>query len=51
VVEQQIPVVTNKPMIAATLFGVTTPCVTAVRKKLEEAGDEVLVFHATPRLT
>jgi uncharacterized protein (UPF0261 family) len=34
-------------MIAATMFGVTTPCVTAARKKLEDAGYDVLVFHAT----
>ncbi len=46
-VEQQIPAIEEKPMIAATMFGVTTPCVTAVRRKLEEAGFEVLVFHAT----
>jgi uncharacterized protein (UPF0261 family) len=29
------------------MFGVTTPCVTAARKILEDAGYEVLVFHAT----
>jgi uncharacterized protein (UPF0261 family) len=29
------------------MFGVTTPCVTAVRQHLENAGYEVLVFHAT----
>lgn len=46
-VDQTIPVVEEKPMIAATMFGVTTPCVTAVRRKLEQAGFEVLVFHAT----
>ncbi|REL32951.1 UPF0261 family protein [Rhodohalobacter sp. SW132] len=46
-VEQQIPAVEEKPMIAATMFGVTTPCVTNVRKKLEESGFEVVVFHAT----
>lgn len=46
-VEQQIPAVVEKPVIATTMFGVTTPCVTAVRRKLEEAGFEVLVFHAT----
>ena len=38
---------TTRPMIAATMFGVTTPCVTAARKKLEDAGYDVLVFHAT----
>ena len=33
--------------IAATMFGVTTPCVTRARERLEELGYEVLVFHAT----
>ena len=37
----------QKPAIAATMFGVTTPCVTAARHILEEKGYEVLVFHAT----
>lgn len=37
----------DKPLIAATMFGVTTPCVEAARKQVEEAGYEVLVFHAT----
>jgi uncharacterized protein (UPF0261 family) len=37
----------EKPAIAATMFGVTTPCVTAARHTLEERGYEVLVFHAT----
>lgn len=36
-----------KPLITATMFGVTTPCVDAARKILEEDGFEVLVFHAT----
>jgi uncharacterized protein (UPF0261 family) len=40
-------VVDEKPAIAATMFGVTTPCVTAARHSLEERGYEVLVFHAT----
>lgn len=30
-----------------TMFGVTTPCVNAVRKSLEADGWECLVFHAT----
>lgn len=38
---------TDKPLIAATMFGVTTPCVTRAREILEAAGYEVLVFHAT----
>jgi uncharacterized protein (UPF0261 family) len=37
----------DKPLIAATMFGVTTPCVTAARRVLEQRGYEVLVFHAT----
>ena len=30
-----------------TMFGVTTPCVTAVREALEARGFDCLVFHAT----
>jgi len=43
------PVATSndKLAIAATMFGVTTPCVTSARRILEEKGYEVLVFHAT----
>jgi len=37
----------DRPLIAATMFGVTTPCVTEARKRLEQAGYEVIVFHAT----
>jgi uncharacterized protein (UPF0261 family) len=37
----------GKPLVGATMFGVTTPCVTEARKRLEELGYEVLVFHAT----
>ena len=37
----------DKPLITATMFGVTTPCVEAARKQIESAGYEVLVFHAT----
>jgi uncharacterized protein (UPF0261 family) len=37
----------GRPLIAATMFGVTTPCVEAARAILEAAGYEVLVFHAT----
>lgn len=36
----------DKPLIAATMFGVTTPCVMAAKARLEEHGFEVLVFHA-----
>jgi uncharacterized protein (UPF0261 family) len=37
----------DKPLVAATMFGVTTPCVQHARGVLERAGYEVLVFHAT----
>jgi uncharacterized protein (UPF0261 family) len=37
----------DRPLITTTMFGVTTSCVTIVREKLEQAGYEVLVFHAT----
>jgi uncharacterized protein (UPF0261 family) len=36
-----------RPLIGATMFGVTTPCVTRARERLEGLGYEVLVFHAT----
>jgi uncharacterized protein (UPF0261 family) len=37
----------QRPLIGATMFGVTTPCVTRAREGLEARGYEVLVFHAT----
>jgi uncharacterized protein (UPF0261 family)/ABC-type branched-subunit amino acid transport system ATPase component len=36
----------NKPALGLTMFGVTTPCVQAVVKRLDEEYD-CLVFHAT----
>jgi uncharacterized protein (UPF0261 family) len=36
----------NKPAIGLTMFGVTTPCVQAVTKRLQDDYD-CLVFHAT----
>ena len=36
----------ERPLIATTMFGVTTPCVTEAKRVLEEKGYEVLVFHA-----
>lgn len=44
---QAKPAADTKPLIGATMFGVTTPSVTAARAWLEERGYEVLVFHAT----
>ena len=37
----------GRPLIGASMFGVTTPAVNAAREQLEELGYEVLVFHAT----
>jgi uncharacterized protein (UPF0261 family) len=37
----------DRPLVGATMFGVTTPCITRARERLEELGYEVLVFHAT----
>jgi uncharacterized protein (UPF0261 family) len=46
-VASDLPALDEKPLVAATMFGVTTPCVTTARERLEEHGYEVLVFHAT----
>ena len=37
----------DKPVVAASMFGNTTPCVNACMAKLTTEGYEVLVFHAT----
>ncbi len=37
----------TRPTLGMTMFGVTTPCVTAVRQMLESDGYDCLVFHAT----
>ena len=42
-----IPTLDEKRTVAMTMFGVTTPCVTAVREVLEARGFDPLVFHAT----
>lgn len=36
----------DRPLIAASMFGNTTACVEACRQRLDDAGYEVLVFHA-----
>lgn len=41
------PAVERKPTLGLTMFGVTTPCVTAVRQALEARGFDCLIFHAT----
>lgn len=37
----------KKDLVAATMFGVTTPCVNFAKEYLEAKGYEVLIFHAT----
>ncbi|MFD7531846.1 Tm-1-like ATP-binding domain-containing protein [Streptomyces sp. NPDC059849] len=37
----------GRPLIGASMFGVTTQAVDAARQRLDELGYEVLVFHAT----
>jgi uncharacterized protein (UPF0261 family) len=37
----------DRPLVAASMFGNTTRCVELARSVMEEAGYEVLVFHAT----
>ena len=37
----------DRPLVAASMFGVTTPAVETARARLTELGYEVLVFHAT----
>ncbi len=41
------PLGEERPLIAASMFGVTTAGVTVARERLEELGYEVLVFHQT----
>jgi uncharacterized protein (UPF0261 family) len=36
----------DRPLVAASMFGVTTPCVMTAKARLEANGYEVLVFHA-----
>ena len=45
--QERVDAAAQKPVVAATMFGVTTPCVTRARELLEQRGFEVLVFHAT----
>ncbi|MBM3839903.1 MAG: UPF0261 family protein [Verrucomicrobia bacterium] len=46
-VEAKVPPGEDKPIIVASMFGNTTACVQRAQKLLEQAGYEVLVFHAT----
>jgi uncharacterized protein (UPF0261 family) len=42
-----VPASDDRPVVAMTMFGVTTQCVDRLRAAIEAAGFEVLVFHAT----
>jgi uncharacterized protein (UPF0261 family) len=42
-----VDVSAHGPVVVATMFGVTTPAVTAARAELERRGYEVVTFHAT----
>jgi uncharacterized protein (UPF0261 family) len=46
-VEAAVHAVADRPLVVASMFGNTTACITEARRLLEEAGYEVLVFHAT----
>jgi uncharacterized protein (UPF0261 family) len=46
-VETNIAAEDSKPIIAASMFGNTTECINIAKQVLEDAGYEVLVFHAT----
>lgn len=46
-VEAKIDQSESKPLIVASMFGNTTDCINIAAKVLEEAGYEVLIFHAT----
>jgi len=41
------PIAEERPLVAASMFGNTTPCVDHARGLIEKHGFEVLVFHAT----
>ena len=46
-VEAEIDQSDSKPLIVASMFGNTTDCINTAAKVLEDAGYEVLIFHAT----
>ena len=46
-VQAKVPPMEHRPLVGASMFGVTTAGVTRARERLEELGYEVLVFHAT----
>lgn len=46
-VETEVAEENPRPLVVASMFGNTTDCVNEAKRVLEEAGYEVLVFHAT----
>ena len=46
-VETEVSPAADKPLVAASMFGNSTICVQQAKTILEQAGYEVLVFHAT----
>ena len=44
---EEIKLANNKKLVCASMFGVTTQCVTNARKILEENNIEVITFHMT----
>ena len=46
-VETEVPPGEDRPLVVASMFGNTTRCVEAAKAIIEQAGYEVLVFHAT----
>ena len=45
--QTEVPPGEDRPLVAASMFGNSTPCVEAAKAIIEQAGYEVLVFHAT----
>ena len=45
-VERRSKITSEKPLLGLTMFGVTSPCVMAVKHELEKDGWECLIFHA-----
>lgn len=45
--KRSLPASDDRPLIAASMFGNTTPCVERAKAVLEAGSNEVLVFHAT----
>ena len=45
--ERFVPSDDPRPLVGATMYGATTPCVDRARARLEEIGYQVVVFHAT----